>query len=116
MNPMANVANEASVPASSEDLGEELGREDHGRSGPVNEEVVPLDRRANGARDRDAPGLGRIVGHRGRTCSNRPCGAGLFCNDSRLTLSTFAVTYRGFRLQAEIQVLPADSRRPQRDS
>ena len=39
------------------DLREELRTEDDGSRRPVNEEVVPLDGRADGARDRDTPGL-----------------------------------------------------------
>ena len=39
------------------DLGEELWSEDQGGGGAVDEEVVPLDGRADGARHRDAPGL-----------------------------------------------------------
>ena len=40
------------------DLREELRAEDDGGRRPVDEEVVPLDRGADGAGDRDAAGLG----------------------------------------------------------
>ena len=59
MNPMAKVREGGERSGEVRHLRKELGREDDGRGGPVDEEVVPLDRGADPARQGDAPGFER---------------------------------------------------------